>query len=119
MPGKLMIVIGLMGLGTILNLAAGGYVSAVIDIALLLGVLAGNDGVRQFLRGLAVVQIIWAVVVVAGATAITGSPVFLIAAIIGIGSPAFFIWALGQEDVRNWMFRKNFHIDDDGAPPSL
>ena len=56
---------------------------------------------------------------IGGATAITGNPAFLFAAILSIGSPAFFIWALGQDDVRNWMFRKNFKLDDDSAPPSL
>jgi hypothetical protein len=24
----------------------------------------------------------------------------------------YFVWALGQEDVRDWMFRKNFHLDE-------
>jgi hypothetical protein len=117
MPGKLMVVVGLMALGVVLNLAGGGLVAAAIGAALIIGVLAGNDGVRTFLRGLAAIQIAWALAVLGMASDIVAAPALLVAGIIGIGTPAFLIWALGQNDVREWMFRKNFNLDDDNAPP--
>ena len=117
MPGKLMVVVGLMALGAVMSLAVGGLLSAALEVALIVGVLAGNDGVRTFLRGLAAVQIVWAMTVLASASDLVAAPVLLVAGIIGIGTPAFLIWALGQSDVRDWMFRKNFHLDDGSDPP--
>jgi len=117
MPGKLMVVVGLMALGAVLNLVAGGILSAVLEVVLIVGVLAGNDGVRTFLRGLAAIQILWTITVLAGAATLTNSPALLLAGIIAITSCAYFIWALGQDDVREWMFRKNFKLDDGSDPP--
>jgi len=114
-----MVVVVLMAIGVVLNLVSGAILSAVIGTVLVLGVLAGNDGVRKFLRGLAAIQILWAVIVLASASGKVGSQVLLIAAVFAIGIPALMIWTLGQDDVRDWMFRKNFHIDGDEPPPSL
>lgn len=119
MPGKLVVVVVLMAIGIALNLLSGSLLSAGINIALLVGVLVGNDGVRTFLRGLAVLQIIWAIVILAGVGAHVGKTVLVIAAVIGIASPAYLLWALGQNDVREWMFRKNFKLDDLDQPPSV
>jgi hypothetical protein len=117
MPGKLVVVVVLMALGAVVSLIAGGLLSAAFEVVLIIGVLAGNDGVRTFLRGLAAVQILWAMTVLSRATALGANPALLLAGVIGIASPAFFIWALGQNDVRDWMFRKNFKLDDDGSEP--
>jgi hypothetical protein len=114
MPRKLVLVVVLMACGAVVNLATGAVVGAAIAAALLVGVLAGNDGVRTFLRGLAVVQILWSAITafaVASETR-TSSRVIALFVAFGAGVPAFYLWALGQPDVREWMFRKNFKLDD-------
>jgi hypothetical protein len=118
MPGKLMVLVFLMGIGVLVNLLTGALFSAAIGVALVVGVLVGNDGVRKFLIGLSALQIVWAVIVLIGASAL-GSGALAIAGIFAIGIPALYIWVLVQEDVRDWMFRKNFHVQDDvNLPPS-
>jgi hypothetical protein len=119
MPGKLLIVVVLMSIGVMLNLFTGAILSAVIGGALVLGVLVGNDGVRKFLIGLAGVNILWSLIVLLGASGKIEGSVLVIAGVFAIAIPAFMIWTLTQEDVREWMFRKNFHLDDNDQPPQL
>lgn len=120
MPGILVALLLLMGLGVVANLVNGFVLSAVMGGALVFGVIIGNNGVRTFLRALAVLQIALAVFVVAMASVLAGSGVLVIAAIFGVGVPAFYFYTLGRDDVRDWMFRKNFHVDDDaGDAPQL
>jgi len=104
-----------MGLGVVLNLVSGGILSAIIGGALVFGVLVGNNGIRQLLRGLAVLQMAFAVFALAIASAVVGSGVWLVVAVFGLGIPAFYFYTLGRDDVRDWMFRKNFHIDDSNS----
>jgi hypothetical protein len=124
MPGVLMVVVFLQGLGALLNAVTGALLAAAIATALLVGILVGNDGVRNFMRGLAAIQILMNVVLMAAAKS-HGAEVSPLAiwASYGIGIPAFIIWTLGQPNVRDWMFRKNFNLDDvppsDLPPPSL
>jgi hypothetical protein len=111
MPGKLMILVALMAVGVIADLVSGAIVPAAISGALAVGVLVGNDGVRKFLIGLSAVQVLWAGVLLLGATAVS-SGALVITCAFAIALPLLYIWVLSQNDVRDWMFRKNFHIDD-------
>jgi predicted MFS family arabinose efflux permease len=123
MPGTLLVLVCLQGLGVLLNAVSGALLAAGIGAALLVGILVGNDGVRGFMRGLAAVQILMNLVLMAAAKS-QGVAVSQMAiwAIFGIGIPAFISWTLGQPNVREWMFRKNFNLDDvpppDAPPPS-
>jgi hypothetical protein len=119
MPGKLVVVVVLMVIGVVVNLLTGALLSAAIGGGLVLGVLAGNDGVRKFLIGLAAFQILLAVVLLGSAAGTIDAQVILIAAVFAIGIPALTIWTLSRNEVREWMFRKNFHLDDGDVPPSL
>lgn len=123
MPVTLMVLVCLQGLGVLLNLLSGALLAAGIGGALLVGIMVGNDGVRGFMRALAAVQILMNVVLMAAAKS-QGVAVSQMAiwGIFGIGIPVFIIWTLGQPDVRDWMFRKNFNLDDvppTDTPPSL
>lgn len=121
MPNKLKLVVAVMILGVALSLVSGAWVSALIGGALTFGVLVGNDGVRAFLRGLCVVQILLAAgltvfpFLLGAASELDGRTMLALAisTVFGIAMPAYMVWALGQEDVRNWMFRKNFKLDDE------
>jgi hypothetical protein len=115
MPGKLKVVVGLLGLGLVLHLVSGALFSAAVQGALLFGVLIGNDGVRTLLRVLAGVNIA-VIFVTAGPDLQHGDPTLLAAVCVGVGVAVFIIWALGQQDVREWMFRKNFKLGDPPGP---
>ena len=86
-------------------------VAAVLGV--FFGVLVGNNGVRQFLRGIAVLQMMFAVWVLAMASGRLSSGVLAVIALFGLGIPVFYFYTLGRDDVRDWMFRKNFHVPDD------
>ncbi len=113
-PGKLVVVVVLIGLGILVNLLSGALLSAGIQGALLFGVLVGNDGVRTLLRVVAALNILTVVVMSVPAMQATGSGVVVVAAFMSVGINSYFIWALGQPDVREWMFRKNFKLGEDG-----
>lgn len=117
MPATLMVVVGLLGLGVLSNIVAGALVSAAIGGALLFGLIVGNDGVRKFMQFLAVIQIVWNTILIARSA---GAAPWLYAVwiVIGIALPAFLIWTLSRPDVREWMFRKNFNLDEMNAPPT-
>ncbi len=120
MPGTLMVVVLFQGLGVVLNAVSGSLLSAAIGGALLVGILVGNDGVRNFMRGLAAIQILMNVVLMAAASSnvhVAGSTM-AIWGFFGIAVPAFIIWTLGQPNVRDWMFRKNFNLDGVDVPPT-
>jgi hypothetical protein len=125
MPAKLIVCVVWMVIGAVLNLAGGGLLTAGIEIALIVGVLVGNDGVRTFLKWASLFQAGYVVMILGffiHETAIiatrTGIYIIAIAVVFGVLAPLFLFWALGKDDVREWMFRKNFHIDDsnDGTP---
>ncbi len=107
-------VVVLIGLGILGNLLSGALLSAGIYGALLFGVLVGNDGVRTLLRVLAALNILTVVVMSVPSMQATGSGVVVVAAFIGVVINGYFIWALGQPDAREWMFRKNFKLGEDG-----
>jgi hypothetical protein len=110
------VIVVLLAVAIGLNLLSSAFISAGIQGALLFGVLIGNDGVRTFLRGLAAVNILVVLVFSMPADQTTSDPVVLATAIASVAINGYFIWALGQEDVREWMFRKNFNLDANQGP---
>jgi hypothetical protein len=125
MPAKLIVCVVWMIVGAVANLALGGILAAGIAIALTVGILVGNDGVRTFLKWASLFQAGYTVTVLGFFVSeghvleVRGGLAFVaIAVVFGVLAPLFLFWALGKDDVREWMFRKNFHIDDstDGTP---
>jgi len=129
MPGKLIVTIVFMSLGIAANLVSGGLLGCAIGVALLVGVLVGNDGVRKFLIGLSALQAGWSAFILFGIVSLShgrslrGFEILVIGliAVFSIGFPLVYMWVFTREDVRDWMFRKNFHLDDDasGEPPKV
>lgn len=115
MPVTLMILLGLLGLGVLSNVLTGALLSAAIGGALLFGLIIGNDGVRKFMQFLAVIQILWNTILIARTT---GAQTwhYGLWIVIGIVLPVFLIWTLSRPDVREWMFRKNFNLDEVKCP---
>ena len=107
MPGKLIAVVVLLGLGIALNLITMSLLSVALGVALLVGILVGNDGVRRFVMILA-----WISLVMGGFALVlfvtAGSSLGVIFAAFGVAQNVFLIWALKQDDVRNWMFKTAF-----------
>lgn len=112
MPAKLMVIIILIGLGAVAELVAMQLFAAGVGVALLVGVLVGNDGVRTFLRAAAAIEALWQIVLLAALKSWGAHGLVVTLTLVGIAINLYFIWALGQEDVREWMFRKNFHLDE-------
>lgn len=119
MPTKLVVVVVLFVVAILLNVLGGALVTAGLQGALLAGVLVGNDGVRSFLRGLAAFNILVLGVMVAPELQEGTDAIVLATLVVGVGINAYFIWALGQGDVREWMFRKNFKLDSDDDTTQL
>ena len=120
MPKKLSVVVILFLVSIGFSFQQQAYVSAVVSGLLLAGVIKGNDGIRKFIIGLAFVQIAWAlfgitqILVYASFAAV--EPVFWAYTAVAIGVPAFLLWAMSQEDVREWMFRRAFNLEQDPIP---
>jgi hypothetical protein len=112
MPTKLKVLVGLLGLSILLAGVSSSWVSLVLNILLLIGVLRGSEGVRGLLIGLAVLGLAGNafVFVIAAAALAQGSglvgAVALGAGIIGTAQCVYFIWCLRQRDVQSWMFRR-------------
>ncbi len=96
-----------MAIGTLTNFMDGHYLSVVLNIALIGGVLAGNHGVRKFLLFLA-----WIGLIISGvALAMIMSAEFQQGMVLGVYSVAvsgFTVWTLSHKDVREWMFKTAF-----------
>jgi hypothetical protein len=107
MPGKLTVVVVLLGLGILLNLISMSLLSVAFGVALLVGILAGNDGIRRFVIALAWINLAlgaFGLVMVLSA----GDSLVLMLAVFGVAQTLFVLWALMQEDVREWMFKTAF-----------
>jgi hypothetical protein len=107
MPTKLQVVVALLGLGILLNFLTLSLLTAGIGVALLIGILVGNDGIRRFVTALAWINLViggfaLAMILSAGSSQAVGVAIF------GVVQNVFVIWTLGQEDVRNWMFKTAF-----------
>ncbi len=90
----------------------------VIGALLLWGLVKGSDGARTFVTFIA-----WTNLVMGAAfplfaltqgrhmpaPAVTAA--LLIVAAVRVAANAFTIWSLRQSDVRDWMFRRAFHLD--------
>jgi hypothetical protein len=120
MPASFSVLLVLLGLGVVSNAITGALVSAGIGAALLVGLIVGNDGVRKFMQALAVLQILANAILIA-TSAGAGAAAYLLAlwVVIGIVLPIFLIWTLSRANVREWMFRKNFNLDDMGPPNAI
>ncbi|HTQ45162.1 MAG TPA: hypothetical protein VMI75_20520 [Polyangiaceae bacterium] len=134
MPNKLKVLIGLIGIGMLGSLASGlqgstsGWLSFLLDAALLAGVLKGKEGARNFLMLLAVLGLLGGVfgvvltliAVLAGGVH-GGSELLLVFAIGGVSvlvlaQNAFALWCLSRRDVQNWMFQKSLGAMGADAP---
>lgn len=111
MPTKLVVCIVLLAIGALFKLLMFDLVAAGIQIALMIGVIAGNNGVRTFLRGLAALGILINLVMGLAVLTRVSSGLIVISMLTAVTANAFLLWALGQEDVREWMFKKNFKLD--------
>ena len=113
MPNKLKALVGAMGLSIALNVVAQSWVSVVLGVLLLFGVLKGSEGVRNILMFLAVLSLLF------GAFAMVTTSAMLLASggllgLVGLGGlgvsmaqNAFLLWCLSQQDVQMWMFQRS------------
>jgi len=113
MPTKLKVLIGVLGVSIALALLSQSWISAVLNVLILIGVLRGSEGVRTILIGLGILGLFGnAFVFVVAAMAIATGGVLqglvaVLAGLLGTAQCAFFIWCLRQRDVQFWMFHRS------------
>ena len=115
MPTSLAIILCLLGLGAILNLIRLDVVSAAFGVAMIGGLLVGNDGVRKFMIFLGGIQILWNIILITRDAHTVSTGVVVLWLVIGTALPTLLIWTLSRANVREWMFRKNFKLDEVGS----
>lgn len=111
MPGKLIAVIILMIISILLSVLTFSLISAGVGVALLVGIFLGSDGARKFVIGLVWVDLMIKIGLFAFAVIMSSGQVdmlFYLIAGVSIGISGFIIWALAQNDVRDWMFKTAF-----------
>lgn len=111
MPGKLLAVVILMSISILLNVISMSLVSAIFGGALLAGLFVGNDGVRRFVVGLMWVNLMIKIGLFIFALGLSGGHLDgTVVALSGLSMAisGFVVWALVQNDVRDWMFKTAF-----------
>ncbi len=106
MPGKLVTVVVLMIISIVLNLLTLSFFSAALGTALVVGLFVGNDGVRRFVVGLMWVNLAVSIGFFVLALSLNGATV--LSSVLSVGIAGFVVWALVQDDVRDWMFKTAF-----------
>jgi len=112
MPSTLKLVVVVLVAAAGANLLAGSLLTAGLLGAGAIGVAIGNGGVRSLLRAAAALQIahvaIVALLEITGVLPGDGSsiPMIAITRAVAIAMPAYLLWALGQDEVRQWMLRR-------------
>jgi hypothetical protein len=130
MPNKLRVVIGLYLISAVVDAAKlftgrGGILDLILAAVVLYGLLRGNDGMRTFVIGCAWLNAAFAcgfallALVAGGAGAVDGVAAAMVLglAAVAVAEAGFVMWVMSQDDVRTWMFRKNFGLDPAGGPP--
>jgi hypothetical protein len=112
MPPSLTVLFILQGLSVLASLLVGALFSAALSAALLVGLIVGNDGVRKFVIALSALSLLWSAVLLLGVAGMHAGSTLLAVMLIGIAIQVFTIWTLTRSNVRDWMFRKNFHLDE-------
>lgn len=108
MPGKLMAVVILLGIGVVLNLLTMSLISMAIGITLIVGILVGNDGIRKLVMILAYISLLFSGIAMVLVVLVAAHPLVLVMGLFGVAQNVFLIWALKQNDVRDWMFKTAF-----------
>ncbi len=119
MPNKMKLVVVFLILAVGMNVVSlalghGGFFAMLLDLCLLGGLLQGNEGVRRFMRSLAVLDmlVLGTGLVMALLLSPVASPPALVALAAGrMVMVSYVYWALGKEDVRDWMFQSAFNLD--------
>lgn len=107
MPGKLIAVIVLMGIGVGLNLATQSWLSAILGGLLIAFLVRGSHTARAIAIWLTVLGLgglAFMLIQAASAVGLSNLPVLVwIAVGFGVVNAAYNLWALTREDVVAWM----------------
>jgi hypothetical protein len=120
MPTKLKALLVLLAVSILMNVATGlsgslsGWLGALINVILFLGVVRGKEGARNLLMMLAGIGLMFSIfAVLVGILALASAPnplggiVVLFAAAFALGQNGFCLWCLRQPDVQHWMYQKS------------
>lgn len=128
MPGKLVVLVVLMGLNLLLTgvevaLAPGfNVVALLINAFLLYSVIRGNESIRRAMIALSylglilsVVALILALLVLSRLLGTLLGIIALAAIFVSIARCVYTIWVLNQPDVQSWMFKRSLGLS--GSDP--
>ncbi|MDX9724473.1 MAG: hypothetical protein RBU37_27245 [Myxococcota bacterium] len=122
MPKKFMVLLGWMILGIVVSVVlavqaedASSWVSVAISGLLLLGLVAGSEGVRTWLMfgaGFSVlVGVLGAVLLLSSGRDEAILPAILVLA-LRVAPSAYMLWCLSRMDVQDWMLRRSLKMDE-------
>ena len=108
MPRKVIVLFAFIGIGMVLNLITESWAGLVIQALFVAGLLAGSEGARAVLRGLAALAFVVSAIAVmgiaaSGLAATSLGMIGLLSGAFGAVSAGFMFWCLGQDDVRAWI----------------
>jgi len=118
-PGKIIVVIVLLLLAIAVDtiaqlkrdgLEAGYVIGVVVRALLIVGLLKGSEGVRMVLKAFAFIGLFFsgmALVMLLIASGRGAPPMAFVAAILGVISNGFVVYALMDQGVQAWMFSKS------------
>ncbi|NUP06887.1 MAG: hypothetical protein HOW73_12615 [Polyangiaceae bacterium] len=115
MPGKLKVLLGIIGVAVVLSALGSDWARAIIYGLVMFGVWRGNETVRKLLivvgwlglifNGIAAAMALVASVALSGLALIA-----LVNFVWGCAYCAYMIWCLGQQDVQHWMFNRSLNL---------
>lgn len=123
MPKKLIVLVALMGIQILLrtitmatvtsSVPVADFIGLLINVALLVGVLKGNEGVRALIIIFSVIGLILGSFALLRAQSLglhASNLLLFVAVVFSMLGPAFTIWCLTRADVKNWMSRRTFGL---------
>ena len=111
MPGKLLAVVIFMVISIVLSVLSFSFLSAAFSVALLIGLFIGNDGVRRFVIALTWLDLMLKIGLLILVLSMAGGQldgVTIMLSSLSMSISGFVVWALVQNDVRDWMFKTAF-----------
>jgi hypothetical protein len=104
MPGKLKVAVALMVLSAGMNFLAAKWLSVLIVIALIIGVLRGSEGSRVIVLGFGVLGFIASVVTILLGL---GHPLPMIVGLFGAAQSGFTVYCMNDGAVQDWMYKRS------------
>lgn len=123
MPIKLIVLVLLMSLNVAASVYTGSFVSAVLQMLLVMGLIAGKEGIRRLLivlsiinAGVVLVPVLMMLMGARVSISRSANEMVLFISLLALAAPLFAVWVLTRKDVQVWMFKRSMGIEGAGPP---